>query len=315
MKQALLICCLALLSLTQGYAQGARNIKINEVLTNNRSGLIDEYGQRLPWVELANTSYSTYNVRGMYITTDKGVLDKGLSVYKRVKMMSLVPSNDPRTELKGRQHVVFFLNSSPERGALHLTAKTNKDTPTWLALYDANGTDLIDSVSIPALKPDMSYARYSDGSGNWCLRAGESVTPDTENFVKADENKILKWKRNDPHGFVITILSMGIVFSCLTLLYVFFRLFGTYMEQKYRIKAATEKHPYLMKLLKAGKKVAKTTHKTTVLIKEGLQTKGNDKEIYIAVISMALHEYLNDLHDTESGIITIKLKDTRWKNS
>ena len=41
-------------------------------------------------------------------------------------------------------------------------------------------------------------------------------------------------------------------------------------------------------------------------------TKGIDKEIYMAVISLALKEYLEDVHDIEPGIITIKPKQTRW---
>ena len=57
------------------FGQGARNIKINEVLTDNKANLQDEYGNRGAWVEIANTSFSTYNVRGMYITTDRRVLD------------------------------------------------------------------------------------------------------------------------------------------------------------------------------------------------------------------------------------------------
>ena len=48
------------------------------------------------------------------------------------------------------------------------------------------------------------------------------------------------------------------------------------------------------------------------ILKDGLETKGIDKEIYMAVISLALQEYLEDVHDVESGIITIKPKQTRW---
>lgn len=32
----------------------------------------------------------------------------------------------------------------------------------------------------------------------------------------------------------------------------------------------------------------------------------------MAVISLALQEYLEDVHDVEPGIITIKPKQTRW---
>jgi hypothetical protein len=40
--------------------------------------------------------------------------------------------------------------------------------------------------------------------------------------------------------------------------------------------------------------------------------KGKDMEIYMAVIGMALKQYEDDVHDVESGVITIKQKDTGW---
>ena len=52
-------------------AQMDASIKLNEVMTQNESSLIDEYGARNAWVEIANISHSTYNIRGMYITTDR----------------------------------------------------------------------------------------------------------------------------------------------------------------------------------------------------------------------------------------------------
>ena len=41
---------------------------------------------------------------------------------------------------------------------------------------------------------------------------------------------------------------------------------------------------------------------------------GIAKEVYIAVISMALKEYQDNVHDVESGIITIKPKNTDWND-
>jgi hypothetical protein len=37
-----------------------------------------------------------------------------------------------------------------------------------------------------------------------------------------------------------------------------------------------------------------------------------DMELYMAVIGMALKQYEDDVHDVESGVITIKPKDTDW---
>ena len=129
------------------FGQGARNIKINEIMTNNISSIQDEYGRRDVWVELANSSYSTYNVRGMFITTDRRALNKDLTVSQRKALMSIVPNGDPRTNMSARQHLVFFLNSNPTQGSLYITAKAESGKPLWVALYDGNAIDIIDSVS------------------------------------------------------------------------------------------------------------------------------------------------------------------------
>ena len=59
-------------------------------------------------------------------------------------------------------------------------------------------------------------------------------------------------------------------------------------------------------------KTIEVASKTSTLLQDGLKLKGIDKEVYIAVISMALKQYQDDVHDVESGIITIKPKNTDW---
>lgn len=293
------------------FGQGAKNIKINEVLTCNKANMQDEYGKRNAWVEISNTAFSTYNVRGMYITTDRRVLDKNLTVPQRTSMMSCIPSGDSRTSMSAREHLVFFLNGNPAQGTMHLSAKVEGGKPLWIALYDGNGIDLIDSVSVPALAADQSYARIKDGSDQWVVKNPENVTPGIENYVQINETKIAKIKREDPHGIGITVLSMGIVFFCLALLYVFFRVLGLFMSHKQTLKKAGKIQP-IKAAVKTGEKIVETGHKTKVMLKDGLQTGGIDKEIYIAVIAMALKQYEDDVHDIESNIITIKRHQTNW---
>ena len=291
------------------FGQGAKNIKINEVLTKNTSSILDEYGEHRPWVELENTSFSTYNVRGMYIATDTAVLNPTLSAPERIQMMSQLPNEEKRTSLTARQHLLLFLNSNPMKGGTHLTARINPDEKVFVALYDGNGIDLIDSVWVPVLAENASWARLSEG--NWSVKEAEEVTPAAANHLSAIESKVSRIKREDPHGFGITLLSMGIVFSCLALLCIFFTLFGIYMRHKQELKNAAEKQP-LKSVAKVGEETADLMHKTNVILKDGLATKGIDKEIYIAVISMALKQYQDDVHDVESGIITIQPKRTKW---
>ena len=284
--------------------QGARNIVINEVLTNNTASIQDEFGEREAWIELENTSFTTYNIRGMYITTDRSVLDQQMSVPDRIKRMSIIPNGDTRTNIGGRQHVVFFGNSNPTRGKLHLSVSIPMSEPVWIALYNGNAVELIDSVTVPALGADQSYARQGQ---KWAVKAAQNVTPGIENFIKTDETKDAKLKRDDPYGIGITLLAMGIVFTCLAVLFLFFSLFGMLMRHMETAKKVANTQP-IKPITKTVEKTAEIGHKTGVILQEGLKTKGIDREIYMAVIGMALKQYEDDVHDVESGIITIKEK-------
>jgi len=307
----LLLCGLLVTSASLVFGQGARNIRINEVLTNNTASIEDEYGNREAWIEVENTSFTTYNVRGMYFTTDRSVLDPKMSVPERIKRMSVIPSGDPRTQIGGRQHLVFYCNSNPAQGKLHLSLSIPVSEPLWIGFYNGNATELIDSVSIPALAANQSFARQ-DKFG-WAVKSAENVTPGTENFIKTDETKDAKLKREDPYGIGITRLAMGIVFFCLFLLFIFFWLFGLIMEHLDTAKKVVNTQP-IKTVTKTVEVTHDIAHATGNILQDGLKTKGIDKEVYIAVISMALKQYQDDVHDVESGIITIKSRQTGWSD-
>lgn len=310
-KFGLLLGLLLTASTSMVFGQIEKSIKLNEVMTGNATSVQDEYGRCQAWVEIANISHTTYNIRGMYITTDRSVLDPGMSVPERVKRMSIIPNGEPRTSLGARQHLIFFCNSKPAQGSLHLSVNIDPEKPVWIALYNGNATQLIDSVTVPVMKADQSYARLHDGSPVWQVKPTDAVTPGISNYIQVSETKIAKLKREDPHGFGITVLSMGIVFFCLALLFVFFTLFGLVMNHRTAAKKVANMQP-----LKAGVKTVEKTaelgRKTSVILQDGLKSKGIDKEIYIAVIAMAIKQYQNNVHDVESGVITIKPKDTDW---
>ena len=292
------------------YGQGAKNIVINEVMTNNTASIQDEFGAHQAWIELENTSFTTYNIRGMYLTTDRSVLDSKMSVPERIKRMSIIPSGDARTNLGGRQHVVFFGNSNPAQGKLHLSVGIPMSEPVWIALYNGNGVDLIDSVTVPAHNADQSFARQGQ---KWTVKSAQNATPGIENFIKTDESKDAKLKREDPYGLGITLLAMGIVFTCLAVLFLFFTLFGLLMRHMETAKKVANQQP-IKPITKTVEKTAEIGHKTGVILQEGLKTKGIDKEIYMAVIGMALKQYEDDVHDVESGVITIKQKSSSWND-
>ena len=307
-KFGLLLGTLLLAGASMTHAQVEQSIKINEVMTSNTSNLQDEYGQREAWIEIANVSFTTYNVRGMFITTDSSVLDPQMSVPERMKRMSAIPSGEPRTALSGRQHLILFCNSLPSKGSMHLSVPVDPSKPTWIGLYSGNATQLIDSVTVPVIADNLSYARHKDGSVNWVVKSAEQVTPGISNMTDIVETKTAKLKREDPYGFGITVLAMGIVFFCLALLFVFFTLFGFFMKHR---SAVANIQP-----VKAGVKTVEKTmevaSKTSTILQDGLKTKGIDKEVYMAVIAMALKEYQDNVHDVERGVINSQPKNTDW---
>ena len=306
----LLLVALLLTGTSTMFGQGAKNIVINEVLTNNTASIQDEFGEHEAWIELENTSFTTYNIRGMYITTDRSVLDQKMSVPDRIKRMSIIPNGETRTNLGGRQHVILFGNSNPARGKLHLSVKIPTSEPVWIALYNGNAVELIDSVTVPALAADQSYARQGN---KWTVKTAQNTTPGIENFIKTDETKDARLKRDDPHGFGITLLAMGIVFTCLAVLFLFFTLFGMLMRHMETAKKVANTQP-IKPITKTVEKTAEIGHKTGIILQEGLKTKGIDKEVYMAVIGMALKQYEDDVHDVESGVITIKQKSSSWND-
>ncbi len=326
MKRIFLFLSLVALFNASSFAQGAKNIKINEVLTNNKESMLDEYGAKLPWIEFANTSFSTYDIRGMYITTDKATLDKKLSVPERIKMMSQIPNGSKRTSLSAQEHVLYFLNSNPTKSDMHLDAKVNPDTVLWIGLFDGNAVDLIDSVTVPVLAENCSFARVKnkDKEVVWEQKQPEYVTACTANLTSVSESKIAKLKRDDPHGFGITILSMGVVFTCLALLYIAFLLLGRFMNRSKHIKEVIDMdNP-------ENRKLEMIRHnddddddnapsiKPLVAQKTAIEEKVDEpqkKEIspeVIAAIAQAIKDYQDDVHVEESGVITLTPKQTPW---
>lgn len=306
----LMLSSLTLLGSVAMFGQGARNIVISEVMTSNTQSIEDEFGRREAWVELANTSFSTYNVRGMYLTTNPKVLDKSLSAPQRISMMSVIPNGDDRTSLGARHYLMLFCNSNPAQGKLHLSLPVDSTGAVFLALYNANGVELIDSVTVPVLGADESYARID---GQWTVCGVGDATPGHDNKVQSNaaKGKIEQFKDRDPHGFAMAIMAMGIVFLCLALLWIFFTIFGMVMRHIDTAKKVANKQP-IKPITKTVEKTAEIGRMTSNILQEGFDKKGIDMEVYMAVIGMALRQYEDDVHDVESGIITINPKDTDW---
>lgn len=258
-------------------AHDRKALRINEVMVTNTSGVVDEYGQRQAWIELFNANFSPLEISSVYLTNDSTQPRK----YP-------VPLGDVNTRIPKRQHVVFFADGEPNKGTFHTSFTLEPGVDNWIGIYDADGHTLIDSVVIPAsLGADQTWARTSDGNGEWAVRTGgdaDYITPSSANVIKDTNKKIDEFAARDKNGFAMTLMAMGVVFCALLLLCLAFYGIG-------KIGAAVSA---------LNKRRAHGVSKEEVATDLG----GHDSGEEIAAIVMALHEHLN-AHDTESAVLTI----------
>lgn len=112
--------------------------------------------------------------------------------------------------------------------------------------------------------------------------------------------KSAEMAEKDPHGLIITLVSVSVVFIALIILYFAYTLIGKAVNGKISMKSSE----------KSSRNASsyKPSDKEAAAIAMALDHELNG-ETY-AAIGMALHQYLNDtVHDNESYIITIKRKN------
>jgi len=252
------------------HSQQTTRMRINEVLVINQDNYVDDYGQKVPWFELFNSSYNMVNIGGCYLTDD-------ISNPKKY----MIPKGDILTKVQTRQHVLFFADNKPSRGTFHLNFSLKPDTINKIFLFDANGVRLIDSVTVPKELPaNVSWGRLTDGENTWGFI--QKVTPGSNNKTLDSNDKMENFSKKDSFGFGMSVTAMGVVFAILLLLTAFFHLLAT-ISIKLALRRNGGVSGVVSKPLADG------------------QVPGE----VIAAISMAIFELGNDAHDIENTVLTI----------
>lgn len=283
MKKKLFLLTMSLVVMASAaFAQSRKAVRINEVMVENQSSIVDDYGERHAWIELFNGNFAPIEISSIFITDDPSNPTK----YP-------VPLGDVNTKIPKRQHVVFFADGEPNKGTFHTSFTLSPGRENWIGIYDADGLTLIDEVVVPAdLPANCSYARVADGEGEWMIRTGECtdgdavtyITPSSANVIKDTNKKIEEFANRDANGFGMTLMAMCIVFSALLILCLCFYGIGAISKQ----------------ISKLNKMRAHGISKDEAAEHHEIHDSGEE----IAAIVMALHEHLN-AHDTESTILTI----------
>ncbi len=277
MKKILILTLLMLGCGVAMQAQSRRALRINEVMVLNDSSVVDDYGCHRAWIEIFNSNFAPIDIAKVYITDDLSNPTK-----------YAIPLGDKATVIKKRQMAVFWADQEPEKGTFHTNLRLIPGQENFIAIFDADGKTLIDSVTVPAsLLANQSYARSSDGFGEWGVRKnskGSFVTPNANNVLVTSNAKVDFFSKYDVNGLSLTVLAMGIVFSALLLLcicFYFISKIGEAVQHRNKVKTSKTKH--------TEKKKMERRH---------------DSGEEIAAIVMALHEHLN-VHDRESAILTL----------
>lgn len=263
------------------YGQGRKSLRINEVMVVNDSSAVDDFGNRSAWIEIYNPTAAAVNIASIYLTNSIG----DSTLYH-------VPAGDAATLIGKGQTAIFFADAKPNRGTFHLSFTLKPGEDNFIALFDADGKSLIDSVTVPAALPaGQSYARTPDGSGQWQIRTdadkASAITPDGLNNIKGPNTKIENFEKMDENGFAMSGMAMSIVFGALFVLclcFIFIKVIAT-----------------------AGKPSSSTAAPAHTPVPRPQPAATEDGEV-AAAIAMALHQHLN-MHDDINMRLTIKHND------
>ena len=285
-------------------AQNVSDLIINEAVAQpDSTGILDDYGRRSGWIELYNKSTGTVNFGGCYLTDDRNNLRK-----------SLIPKSDLRTKLGPRQVVLIWCSGRSADGTFYANFTLAPGKTVYLVSND--GRTIIDSLAIPAQFPrNLAIIKRATDIREQTFEPIDipvSPSPRMVNGFQGSATQGELIKERDPHGWILTVVSVSVVFSALALLWF---LFWLLFDRPARKKAAGD----------ASTTLSMTKGKRTVIPSEAEESQvaaaialaldmETDGDTY-AAIATAVHLYLNDcIHDMEPGIVTIRRSESAWNN-
>ena len=273
-------------------AQNVSDLIISEALAEpDSTGILDGYGRRGGWIELYNTSTGTVNFGGCFLTDDRSDLKK-----------SIIPKSDNRTKLGPRQVVLIYASGNGADGTFYAGFTLKPGSSVYLVSND--GRTIIDSLSIPQGQPaGKSVIKLADDirQKHFVQQADAAApSPGILNGKQDNETRAQHMKENDPHGWILTVVSVSVVFSALAILwFMFWLLFDRRAKKKAKEQKAVPAVPN-------GEIAA------AIALALDMESSGDD----YAAIAAAVHLYLSEtVHDTEPGIITIVRRPSAWESN
>lgn len=138
-------------------------VLINEVSSQNKETIEDEYGDSPDWIELYNGGDAPVNLAGYFLSDKTDDLKKW---------------SFPNQVIDAKGFLLIFASDNDVNDVyLHTNFKLSKDGET-LSLSTPDET-LVDQIDLPALEEDNSYGRLTNGADEWTFFA--TPTPEASN--------------------------------------------------------------------------------------------------------------------------------------
>ena len=311
MRKRILTILALLLSFTCLRAQNVIDLIIAEALAvPDSTGIVDDYGRQGGWIEIFNTSQGTVNIAGCFLTDDRSDLKK-----------SIIPKGDLKTKIGPRQTVVFYASGNGGKdGTFYTNFQVRPGSTVYLVSND--GRTVIDSLAIPANVPvgmsmkkqafDLRQKKFEP------LPDPEIPSPGIYNGDLNAASKAEAMKEKDPHGGILSLVAVSVVFSALAILWFLFWLF---FDRPAKKAAAAKNQPPKPKKEKKAKKAALAAAQpgevsdeiaAVIALAMDMDQGGDD----YAAIAMAMHLYFSDaVHDAESFVLTMRPKEgSAWND-
>ena len=171
-------------------------VVINEILASNVKTGSDPQGEYDDWIELYNAGDRAVDVGGMYLTDD-------LSMPTKWK----IPTGlSPLTTIPAKWFLLIWADNEPADIGLHANFQINSDGEE-IGLFDKDGNTLVDTVTLGAQDPNISYGRYPDASSDWRFFAQPSPrSPNVDPYL----DSVADTKFSHDRGFYDAPFSVAI---------------------------------------------------------------------------------------------------------
>ena len=144
--------------------EGPKEIRINEVMASNKTGITDETGKQEDWIELHNMTNSTLDISGCTLSDD--ISTPGLWA---------LPAG---TSIPAAGHLLIWADDDPQDGPLHANFKLNRDGEE-VFLHHSDGR-LLDFLSFGPQGDDISTGRLFEGQRPWVTYANPTPIASNE---------------------------------------------------------------------------------------------------------------------------------------